>query len=121
MTKSFLLKAHDLPYEFTGSFKFRISLMHLIDDEVSYLMKEQIFETQGVPSLIDGPPHDLSQHIIASFIRGQNSISDRESSRARVISDHAHGEAFLTFRFVISSGEPCGEIDDRANQICIVI
>ena len=93
-------------------FEFRISFTHLIDDEVGYLVKEQALEAEGVPPLIDRSPHDLAQHIVAAFVRRQNSIGDRESSRARMIGDHAHGKAFLSFSDILSIRELGDEFND---------
>ncbi len=72
-------------------------------------------------TLVDRAAHDLSQHVVAAFIAWQNSVGNREGSRARVVSNHAHRKAFLRFRFVIAISEFCGEFDDRTNQIRVVV
>jgi hypothetical protein len=71
------------------------------------------FEAERVMTLIDRASHDLSQDVIATLVTGQNSVGNRKRGGARVVRNHAHRESFLRFRFVISIGELCGEVDDR--------
>src|SRR6185369_12284610 len=101
--------------------ELRIRVLHEVDNEVSNLIEKRSFESQRVMALVDRSSHDLAQHVIATFVAGQNSISNREGSRACVISYHTHRKPFLRFWFVVAIGEFSGEFDDRTNQVRIVV
>jgi hypothetical protein len=77
-------------------------------------VKKQI-QPQRLASLIDCTTHNLAQHVVSAFVAGQNAVSNGKRRSACVIGDHAHGEAFLSFRFVMSVGEGGGVFDNRAD------
>ena len=67
-----------------------IRVLHQVDDEVRHLIEERTFESERVVPLVDRAAHDLPQHVVASFIAGQNSVRDRKRRRTRMIGNHAH-------------------------------
>src|SRR4030095_6000567 len=107
--------------ELSMTLELWVRVFHLTNDKIRHLVEERIFETERVMPLIDRPPHDLTQYIIPTFIAGKNSISNREGSSTRMVCDHAHRKTFLRFRFIVSVGKSSSEIDDRPDEICVVI
>src|SRR6185369_5001115 len=101
--------------------QLRIRILHEIDDEISDLIKERTFESQRVVPLVDRASHDLAQHVIPAFVTRQYSVSNREGGRACMVRNDAYRKTFLCFRFVMPVGELRGEVDDRANQIRVVV
>src|SRR5262245_29744986 len=103
------------------AFKLRVSLLHMVNNEIGNLIEERALKAKCVVPLINRTPHNLTKHVIAAFVSRQNSVSNRKGCRTRVICNHAHGEALLCFGFVVSICETSGEIDYWPNEIRIVV
>ena len=41
------------------------------------------------PAVVDGPPHDPTQHVLAAGLVGEHAVGDQEGGRPRVIGDRA--------------------------------
>src|SRR5215212_8496587 len=83
-------------------------------------MKELTLESKRVMTLIDRPPHDFSQDVVAPVVARKDAVGNRERGRPRVISNHAHRKPLLGLRLVMAIGEFGTELNDRTYQIRVV-
>src|ERR1051326_2881983 len=79
-------------------------------------------------SVADGATHDLAQDVASSFVRGDYAVGDEERSRAGVVGDDAQRSCpgfllilFRQFLALIHAGELRGAVDERAEQVSVVI
>src|SRR4030095_7276177 len=101
--KPFFLKPHHLAYEFALYFELRIRTVHLVDDKITNLVEEQVHQAEMFAAVIDRPPHDLAEHVVAPFVAWQDAVSDRERSRPRVIRDHAASKLLGIGKILVDS------------------
>src|SRR5215208_3616555 len=83
-------------------------------------MKELTLESERVMTLIDRPPHDFSQDVVATVVARKDAVGNGESGRPRVVSNHAHRKPLLRLWLVMAIGEFGAEVDNRTYQIRVV-
>ena len=70
----------------------------------------------------DRPAHDLAQNVAATVVAGKDPVGDQESCRAGVVGNHPHRDVVFGIGVGVGlPGDPGGKIDDRSEEVCLVV
>src|SRR5262245_32761398 len=84
-------------------------------------MKERSLQAESLLAVVNCATHDLAQNVIAPDVARRYAVSNRERSSASMVRDYSHRHAFRRIVDVRFTDEPGDEIDDRLNEICVVV
>ena len=100
--------------------QLRIRLLHPFDDALREAEEDRLLEAEAV-GVAHRAAHDPPQHVAAADVRGQDAVADQEGHRPDMIGNHAEGEIPLGIAPVRRFGEFRHPVDDRAEEIGLVI
>ena len=122
LAKAGLLLARDLGDQALPLDQLGIDAAHLRHDVSRQRVEERLFDPQQ-PAVIDGPPHDPAQHVLAPGLVGEDAVGDQEGRRARVVGDGPQRDALP---LVVGGDEGLlrevgHAIDERPQEIRLVV
>ena len=88
LVELFLLAPHRRGDRLAVRLEFRIGMAHLGDDDGGEFVQERLVDPQLL-SMTHRTPHDLSQHVPAPFVGGDDAVRNEKRHRAEMIRDDA--------------------------------
>src|SRR5258705_864251 len=119
--ESLFLQSNHLLDEIPLDLELGISIFHEFNHEVRDLIEKSIFEAKRVVSLVNRATHNFTKDVITAFVSRQDRVGNRECACPCVIGNDPHRETFLSVRLIVAVSQFCREVNNRTNQISVVV
>ncbi len=99
--------------------QFRIDITHLLDDHADDLDERRLSaaEQPGVPN---GSAQNSAQYVTSSFVRGENTIREKDRHCTTVVRDDAEGRSLFALAIAVPDGF-LDRFDQRHEQIRVEV
>ena len=112
-----LLLGHD--HRLAAGQERRIGLAHEVDDPLAQARQKRLVEPYG-HALLDGPPDDAPQYVVAALIAGQDAVHDQKGDASGVLGDSAQCPRHDLRGPVGRARKPLCELDQRPKGVGLV-